>query len=142
MLLPSKDVTISFVKRRGCLDNSGYHGVAHFNVRVKPVPTAAAYVSIVEDDNGDSADNLTMKKTNTSSKATCVTNTGDLSQVVCRPVGDASIMHLPSKRPRSYKLAVFESLQWSKRSTIKKLAKSNEAFDDNKVIELPLKRCN
>jgi hypothetical protein len=137
LLLPSKDVTISFVKRRGCLDNSGYRGVAHFNVRVKPVPTAAPYVSIVEDDNGDSADNLTMKKTNTSSKATCVT--GDLSQVVCRPVGDASIMHLPSKRPRSYKLAVYESLQWSKRPALEKLTTSNEVFDD-KVIELPLKR--
>lgn len=139
--MPSKDVTISFVKRRGCLDNSGYHGVAHFNVHVKPVLTAAAYVSIVEDDNGDSADNSTMKKTNTFSKATCVT--GDLNQVVSRPVGDASIMHLPSKRPRSYKLAVLESLQWSKRLAVEKPVTSkvnNEVLDYDKVIELPLKR--
>lgn len=150
--MPSKEVTISFVKRRGCLDSSsGYHGVAHFNVRVKPMPTAVTHVSIVEADNGDSTDNNNNNNwtVSNSSKATTGTGvTGELNQLVSRPVGDSSIMRLPNKRPRSYKLAVYESQQQrSKRPTAEDTASSSdpfyfhkEVFDDDEVIELPPKR--
>jgi len=126
--LQTKDVTISVVKRRqGSLDQ-GYHGVAHFNVQVKPIYIATTHVSIVEADN---------------EKKACSNNLREL--VSSRPVGDASIMRLPSKRPRSFKIAVYESLQ-SKRPTIEDPAASDpfyfhkDVFDDDEVIELPLKR--
>lgn len=144
--MPSKDVTISFVKRRGCLDNNGYHGIAHFNIQVKPMPTAAAHVSIVEADNGDSADNNWTVKSNNTHLKTPPGVSGQVSQLVSRPVGDASMMRLPSKRPRSYKLAVYESLlQRSKRPAVEDPMEDpfcfhKEVFDDDEVIELPPKR--
>ena len=113
------------------------------------MPTAVTHVSIVEADNGDSTDNNNNWTVSNSLKATTGTGvTGELNQLVSRPVGDASIMRLPNKRPRSYKLAVYESQQQrSKRPAAEDTASSSdpfyfhkEVFDDDEVIELPPKR--
>ena len=116
------------MKKKG----NGYQGIGHFNVHVKSLPSVL--VPIVECDPSDAFSSRTS------------TNEVNTVTVVSRPVGDASVMRLPSKRPRTFKIAMYESQQHCKRSALEDPAASDpfyfhrEVFDDDEIIELPLKQ--